>query len=55
MIALLDFLQRNELKATLFTIAADLEDQRKCGLLQEAVPKGTRLHLIALPTLLFTI
>jgi carbamoyltransferase len=37
---LLDFMDRNGTKATLFTIASDLEDGRKAEWLQEAVRRG---------------
>ena len=37
---LLEFLDRNDLKATLFTIASDIEDGSKLELLQEAVRRG---------------
>ena len=37
---LLEFLNRNKLHATLFTIASDLDDPRKRELLQEAVSQG---------------
>jgi hypothetical protein len=37
---LLDFFDRNGIRATLFTIAADLEDPRKLELLRDAVRRG---------------